>query len=99
VYFSQVTCIFSVVANSGLLIIGAVGHLKPEMTLQFDSLTLFPLVFNTHHLPNMHHLKVVVVFIDYGLGGILILTAWGCLRLEVTSPVDRATTIFFIHVA
>jgi hypothetical protein len=52
-------------------------------------------VFNTYYLSGMHGLKVTPIFIIVDYGGISISTARGRPRPEVTSPVDRATTVFY----
>jgi hypothetical protein len=51
-------------------------------------------VFNTHYLSGTHPLKVTPIFSIVDYGGISISTARGRLTPEVTSPVDRATTVF-----
>jgi hypothetical protein len=43
----------------------------------------------------MHSLKVTPIFLIVDYGGISISTARGRLTPEVTSPVDRATTVFY----
>jgi hypothetical protein len=43
----------------------------------------------------MHSLKVTPIFFIVDYGGISISTARGRLTPEVTSPVDRATTVFY----
>jgi hypothetical protein len=43
----------------------------------------------------MHSLKVTPVFLIVDYGGISISTARGRLTPEVTSPVNRATTVFY----
>jgi hypothetical protein len=45
-------------------------------------------------LSDMHHLKVTSSFSIVDCGGISISIARGCLRPEVTSPVDRLITVF-----
>jgi hypothetical protein len=60
----------------------------------------FLLVFNTYYLSGMHSLKVTPIFLIVDYGGISISTARGRLTPKVTSPVDRATTVFyscFVH--
>jgi hypothetical protein len=52
-------------------------------------------VFNTYYLSGMHSLKVTPIFLIVDYGGISISTARGRLKPEVTSPVDRATTVFY----
>jgi hypothetical protein len=52
-------------------------------------------VFNTYYLSGMHSLKVTPIFVIVDYGGISISTARGRLTPEVTSPVDRATTVFY----
>jgi hypothetical protein len=51
-------------------------------------------VFNTYYLSDTHSLKVTPIFLIVDYGGISISTARGRLTPEVTSPVDRATTVF-----
>jgi hypothetical protein len=43
----------------------------------------------------MHRLKVTPIFLIVDYGGTSISTAMGRLTPEVTSPVDRASTVFF----
>jgi hypothetical protein len=43
----------------------------------------------------MHSLKVTPIFLIVDYGGISISTARGLLTPEVTSPIDRATTVFY----
>jgi hypothetical protein len=43
----------------------------------------------------MHSLKVTPIFVIVDYGGISISTARGRLKPKVTSPVDRATTVFY----
>jgi hypothetical protein len=52
-------------------------------------------VFNTYYLSGTHSLKVISVFLIVDYGGISISTVRGRLTPEVTSPVDRATTVFY----
>jgi hypothetical protein len=52
-------------------------------------------VFNTYYLSGMHSLKVTPIFIIADYGGISISTARGRLTPEGTSPVDRATAVFY----
>jgi hypothetical protein len=52
-------------------------------------------VFNTHYLSGMHSLKVTPIFLIVDYGGMSISTARGRLTPEVTSPVDRAITVFY----
>jgi hypothetical protein len=51
-------------------------------------------VFNTYYLSGMHSLKVTSIFLIVDYGGMSISTARGRLTPEVTSPVDRVTTVF-----
>jgi hypothetical protein len=55
----------------------------------------FLLVFYTYYLSGMHSLKVTPIFLIVDFGGMSISTARGRPRPEVTSPVDRATTVFY----
>jgi hypothetical protein len=52
-------------------------------------------VFDTYCLSGRHRLKVkpILLMVDYG--GMWISTARGRLTPEVTSPIDRATTVFY----
>jgi hypothetical protein len=43
----------------------------------------------------MHRLKVIPYLLTVDYGGMSISTARGCLRPEMRSPVDRATTAFY----
>jgi hypothetical protein len=43
----------------------------------------------------MHRLKVTPIFLIVDYGGMSISTAMGRSTPEVTSPVDRATTVFY----
>jgi hypothetical protein len=52
-------------------------------------------VFNTYYLSGMHSLKVTPIFLIVDYGGMSISTARGRLTPEVTSPVDRATAVFY----
>jgi hypothetical protein len=52
-------------------------------------------VFVTYYLSGMHSLKVAPIFLIVDYGGISISTARGRLTPEVTSPIDRATTVFY----
>jgi hypothetical protein len=52
-------------------------------------------VFNTYYLSGMHSLKVTPIFLIVDYGEMSISTARGRLTPGVTSPVDRATTVFY----
>jgi hypothetical protein len=52
-------------------------------------------VFNTYYLSGMHSLKVTSIFLIVDYGGMSISIARGRLTPEVTSPVDRSTTVFY----
>jgi hypothetical protein len=52
-------------------------------------------MFNTYYLSGMQSLKVTPIFLIVDYGGISISAARGRLTPEATSPVDRATTVFY----
>jgi hypothetical protein len=52
-------------------------------------------VFDTYYLSGMHSLKVTPIFLIVDYGGMSISAARGLLTPEVTSPIDRATTVFY----
>jgi hypothetical protein len=52
-------------------------------------------VFNTYYLSGMHSLKVTPIFLIVDYGGISIAAARGRLTPEMTSPVDKVTTVFY----
>jgi hypothetical protein len=59
-------------------------------------------VSHTYFLSNMHRFKVILVFVIVDYGEMSVSTARGRLKLEVLSPVDRATTVSYqcpIHVS
>jgi hypothetical protein len=53
-------------------------------------------VFNTYYLSGMHHLKVTPTSLIVDNGRVSISTARGRLISEVTSPVHRATMVFYL---
>jgi hypothetical protein len=55
----------------------------------------FLLVFYTYYLFGMYRLKVTPIFLIVDCGEMSISTARERLIPEVTSPVDRATTVFY----
>jgi hypothetical protein len=97
--YSQVICMFSIIKNGSLPILGVRGCLEPEVTSPLDSSTMvFLLMFNTHYSSCTHHSIVITDFLIVNCGGMSIsftvhLRAYW--RPEVTSPVDNATMVSY----